>query len=112
MEQILLAITLAFLTTLFAIPKIIMVSEKKSLFDNPDAVRKLHKKPISSLGGLGIFLGFILSILLTFNFFRVHEFQFYTACFVIIFFVGIKDDIMELSAIKKLIGQALVACIL
>ncbi|MDB5248378.1 MAG: undecaprenyl-phosphate N-acetylglucosaminyl 1-phosphate transferase [Segetibacter sp.] len=112
MEQILLAVTLAFLTTLFAIPKIIMVSEKKNLFDNPDAFRKLHKKPISSLGGLGIFLGFVLSILLTFNFFHVREFQYYTACFVIIFFIGIKDDIMELSALKKLIGQALVACII
>lgn len=112
MEQIILGVILSFLTTLFAIPKIILVSEKKKLFDNPDDVRKLHKKPISSLGGLGIFLGFILAVLLTVNFFQVREFQFYIASFIIIFFVGIKDDIMELSAIKKFIGQALVAFIL
>lgn len=112
MEQILFAVILAFITTLFAIPKIIYVSEKKKLFDNPDNVRKLHKKPVCSLGGLGIFIGFTLSVLFSENFFNVHEFQYYIAAFIIIFFVGIKDDFVELSAVKKLIGQALVACIL
>lgn len=112
MEQILFAGALAFLTTLFALPKIIYVSEKKNLFDNPDAVRKLHDKPISSLGGLGIFLGFIISILLTGNFSQVYEFQYYIASFIIIFFIGIKDDIVELSAFKKFIGQSLIACVL
>ncbi|WP_018611026.1 MraY family glycosyltransferase [Segetibacter koreensis] len=112
MEQILFVSILAFLTTLFAIPRIIYVSEKKNLFDNPDSVRKLHKQPISSLGGLGIFLGFIISILLMGNFFQLYEFQYYVACFILIFFVGIKDDLVEISAIKKFIGQALVACVL
>lgn len=112
MEQILFAGILAFLTTLFTIPKIIYVSEKKNLFDSPDDIRKLHNKPISSLGGLGIFLGFIISILLTGHFFQVYEFQYYIASFILIFFVGIKDDIVEISALKKFIGQSLIACIL
>ncbi len=112
MEQIIFAGILAFLTTLFAIPKIIYVSEKKKLFDTPDDIRKVHTKPISSLGGLGIFLGFIISILLTGHFFQVYEFQYYIASFILIFFIGIKDDIVEISAVKKFIGQALIACIL
>lgn len=112
MEQMLFAGILAFLITLFAIPKIIYVSEKKNLFDTPDDVRKLHKKPITSLGGLGIFLGFITSVLLTANVFHVHEFQYYIASFILICFVGIKDDIVEISAFKKFIGQSLIACIL
>lgn len=103
---------LAFIITLFAIPKIIAVSEKKNLFDNPDAVRKLHNKPISSLGGIGIFLGFIISILLTGNFFLVPELQYCIASFILIFFIGIKDDIVEISAFKKFIGQSLIAGIL
>lgn len=103
---------LAFLITLFAIPKIIYVSEKKNLFDHPDDVRKIHNKPISSLAGLGIFLGFIISVLLTSDLFRVYEFQYYIAAFILIFFVGIKDDIVQISAIKKFIGQSLIACIL
>lgn len=112
MEQIIFVSILAFLTTLFAIPKIIYVSEKKNLFDTPDDIRKLHTKPISSLGGLGIFLGFIISILLIGRFFQVYEFQYYVACFIIIFFIGIKDDIVDISAIKKFIGQSLIAGIL
>jgi len=112
MEQILFAGILAFSITLFAIPKIIYVSKKKNLYDNPDAVRKLHKKPISSLGGIGIFLGFIVSILLTGDLFQVRELQYYIACFILIFFIGIKDDIVEISAFKKFIGQTLVAFIL
>lgn len=103
---------LAFLITLFSIPKIISVSEKKNLFDNPDAVRKLHTKPISSLGGAGLFLGFIISVLLTGNLFGSTGFSYYIASFILIFFIGIKDDIVEISAFKKFAGQSLVACIL
>ena len=103
---------LAFLITLFSIPKIISLSEKKNLFDNPDAVRKLHTKPISSLGGAGLFLGFMISVLLTGNLFGSIEFSYYIAGFLLIFFIGIKDDIVEISAFKKFAGQSLVACIL
>lgn len=112
MEQILFAGILAFLITLFSIPKIIYVSEKKNLFDNPDAIRKLHTRPISSLGGTGIFLGFIVSVLLTGNLSGVAEFPYYIASFILIFFIGIKDDIVEISAFKKFVGQSLIAFIL
>jgi UDP-GlcNAc:undecaprenyl-phosphate GlcNAc-1-phosphate transferase len=112
MDQMLFSTLVAFLITLFAIPKIIGVSEKKNLFDNPDAVRKLHDKPISSLGGIGIFLGFIVSILLTGDLFQVQELQYCIASLIVIFFIGIKDDIVSISAFKKFIGQSLVACIL
>ena len=103
---------LAFFATFYAIPVIIKVAEEKKLYDEPDDVRKLHIKPIPSLGGLGIFIGFTLCVLLTVNFALVPEFQYYMASFLIIFFVGIKDDILILSAFKKFIGQLVVAGIL
>ena len=106
MDQMLFAGILAFLITLFSIPKIICVCEEKNLFDNPDVIRKLHNKPVSSLGGVGIFLGFIISVLLTGDLFKVPELQYYIACFIIIFFIGIKDDIVEISAFKKFVGQS------
>jgi UDP-N-acetylmuramyl pentapeptide phosphotransferase/UDP-N-acetylglucosamine-1-phosphate transferase len=112
MEQVLFVGIFAFLTTVFAIPKIIYVCEEKKLFDSPDEVRKLHNRPISSLGGLGIFLGFIISLLLTGNFFRATEFQYYIACFILIFFIGMKDDVVGLSAFKKFVGQSVIAGIL
>jgi len=112
MEKIILGGILAFLATYYAIPVIIKVAEAKKLYDEPDEVRKLHIKPIPSLGGFGVFIGFTLAVLLNVNFTATPEFQYYIASFLVIFFVGIKDDILVLSAMKKFFGQLIVAGIL
>lgn len=113
MQQIVLAGIMSFIVTFLVIPVIIVIAKKKKLYDEPDDKRKFHKQPIPSLGGLGMFVGFILSILLTLNFAtEAPEFQFYIAAFLLIFFLGIKDDIMVLSANKKFVGQLIVAGIL
>src|ERR1043165_5556887 len=112
MEQIIVGGILAFFVTFYAIPVIIKVADAKKLYDEPDYIRKLHIKPIPSLGGLGIFVGFTLCILLTINFSLFPEFQYYIASLFVIFFVGIKDDILVLSAVKKFFCQLLVASIL
>ncbi len=113
MQQLLIGGTIAFLVTLLVIPVIIVVAKEKKLYDEPDESRKIHKRPVPSLGGLGMFVGFILSILLTINFStEAPEFQYYIAAFFLIFFLGIKDDILVIAPIKKLLGQVLAACIL
>lgn len=111
MEQLIIGGVIAFLITFYAIPIIIQVSKEKKLFDIPDE-RKVHKTPIPSLGGLAIFAGFIISLLLTSAVSSSHIFQYYLAAFLIIFFLGIKDDIVVLSPIKKFVGQLIVAAIL
>jgi UDP-N-acetylmuramyl pentapeptide phosphotransferase/UDP-N-acetylglucosamine-1-phosphate transferase len=116
MEQIIIGGILAFGLTFLSIPIIIKVANAKKLFDEPDDNRKIHKSPIPSLGGLGMFIGFSLSLLLTLNFddqqYTAREFQFYIAAILVTFFIGIKDDILILSAGKKFIGQLIVASIL
>src|SRR5437870_13782633 len=113
MQQIILGGIIAFIVTFLVIPVIIVIAKRKKLYDEPDDKRKFHKQPIPSLGGLGMFVEFIMSILLTINFASdAPEFQFYIAAFLLIFFLGIKDDIMVLSATKKFLGQILVAGIL
>lgn len=112
MEQIIIGCVIAFLVTFYAIPVIITVANRKKLFDIPDE-RKIHTTPIASLGGIGIFVGFMLGILLALNTTAsVNGLQYYVAAFMVIFFFGIKDDILILSPIKKVIGQFIVACIL
>ena len=108
--NVLLTGSLAFVISFIAIPTIIRVAEEKGLFDIPDA-RKLHTKPIASLGGVGIFIGFLLSLLLTISLQKAPEFQFFYAAAVLVFFLGIKDDILILSASKKFLGQLLAAAI-
>jgi UDP-GlcNAc:undecaprenyl-phosphate GlcNAc-1-phosphate transferase len=113
MERIIIGGILAFAMTFYAIPVIIKVANEKKLYDEPDDKRKIHTSPIPSLGGLGMFIGFTLSLLLTVNFWKdAPEFQFYLAAFLVLFFVGIKDDILVLSPGKKFIGQLIVAAII
>lgn len=111
MLHVLLTASVAFIITFFAIPAIITVAEQKKLFDIPDA-RKLHSKPIASLGGIGIFSGFFLASLLGISVQAFPEFQYFFAAATIIFFVGINDDMIALTAMRKIIGQVLAAAIL
>ena len=110
MDNIILSGALAFLITFFAIPIIIQVSRQKKLFDEPDE-RKVHKMVIPTLGGLGIFAGFILALLLGSPAGNT-LLQYYVAAAIVIFFLGIKDDILILSPAKKFIGQLIAAGII
>ena len=110
MNNILISSGLAFLITFFSIPIIIQVARDKKLFDEPDE-RKVHKMVIPTLGGLGVFAGFILATLLAVPTLS-RELQYFAAAAIVIFFLGIKDDILVLSAAKKFIGQLVAAGII
>lgn len=110
MDNIFLSGALAFIITFFSIPVIIEVAKDKKLYDEPDE-RKVHHAVIPTLGGLGIFAGFIISTLIGVppgNAFL----QYFIAAVMVIFFLGIKDDILILSAPKKFIGQLVAAAII
>jgi UDP-GlcNAc:undecaprenyl-phosphate GlcNAc-1-phosphate transferase len=111
MDNILLSAALSFLITFFAIPVIIQVAKDKKLYDEPDE-RKVHKTVIPTLGGLGIFAGFVIALLVGTPYGVAQELQYFMAAAVVIFFLGMKDDIMVLSASKKFIGQLIAAGIL
>lgn len=108
MFDVLLSLAISFTITFMAIPAIITVAESKKLFDVPDE-RKIHKAHIPSLGGLGIFAGFMLASLLSISLSVASEFQFFLAAALVMFFLGLKDDILVISPIKKFIGQVLAA---
>jgi len=111
MFDVLLSIAISFTITFLAIPAVINVAEMKKLFDMPDA-RKVHNAPITPLGGLGIFAGFIFGCLLTVHFNQYPELQYFIAASFVIFFLGLKDDILIISPVKKFIGQVLAAFII
>ena len=108
MFDVLLSLSISFTITFLAIPVIINVADMKKLFDVPDA-RKIHQVAITPLGGIGIFAGFVFGCLLTINFKYSSEFQYFIAATMVIFFLGLKDDILVLTPIKKFIGQVLAA---
>lgn len=111
MDHLLIGSIIAFLITFSAIPIIIRVAEMKHLFDVPDDDRKVHINPVPSLGGIGIFAGFILALLVAVPNGGL-DLQFMAAAFMVIFFLGIKDDIVVLTPLKKFLGQLVAAAIL
>jgi len=110
MDHLLIGSVIAFLITFSAIPIIIRVAEMKHLFDVPDD-RKLHANPVPSLGGIGIFAGFIMAFLIAAPT-GWAELQYFGAAFLVMFFLGLKDDIVVLTPLKKFLGQLLAAFII
>lgn len=111
MLNITFACLTAFVITFLAIPSIIRVSVIKHLFDEPTA-RKSHSSGIPTLGGLAIFAGVVFSY--TFWSAGVENYgaQYIISAIIVMFFIGIKDDIVELTPHKKLYGQILAAIII
>lgn len=101
----------SFLISFLAIPSIIRVADLKLLYDEP-GVRKSHHRRIPTLGGLAIFAGFIFSLTFWSNQQQISELQYIISAIIILFFMGMKDDIINLVAYKKLAGQIVAAFIL
>ena len=108
----LFALLTSFFITLKAIPAIIKVSKLKGLVDAPDGERKLHKKIVPTLGGVGMFAGFMISYGVWIGFYLPPYLPALMAAVTILFFVGIKDDILVIAPLKKLAGQVIAAGII
>jgi UDP-GlcNAc:undecaprenyl-phosphate/decaprenyl-phosphate GlcNAc-1-phosphate transferase len=106
--MIIYAILAFFMSAVIAamsMPRVIRLSVKKRLMDNPDNGRKQHKNPTPTLGGVGIFFGFILTASVLGGFIPAEGYPFLVAAMVLLFIVGVKDDLMVVEARKKLIAQ-------
>jgi UDP-N-acetylmuramyl pentapeptide phosphotransferase/UDP-N-acetylglucosamine-1-phosphate transferase len=97
--------------TFFLIPSIVEIARKKSLVAEPDK-RTSHTKSIPNLGGIAIFIGFIISYLLFSKISYFPSFQYILAGGFILFFIGFKDDLTHISPYKKFLGQLIAAWII
>ncbi|MFA6400477.1 MAG: MraY family glycosyltransferase [Salinivirgaceae bacterium] len=100
---LLAAFAVSFIITYGVIPVIIHIAELKHLVDKPNE-RTSHSKSIPTLGGLGIFIGFILSVTLFTNFKLFPSLQYFLFVMLIGFFLGMKDDVIALAPSKKFMG--------
>ncbi|MBL7739143.1 MAG: undecaprenyl/decaprenyl-phosphate alpha-N-acetylglucosaminyl 1-phosphate transferase [Chitinophagaceae bacterium] len=111
MLDVLLTASVSFIISFLAIPVVLQIADQKKLYDLPDE-RKVHTHPVASLGGVGIFGGFLLASLLSIQGYLNPEFQYFFAAALVIFFLGLKDDLVVLSPSKKFVGQVVAASIL
>ena len=102
---------MAFIIVFISIPTILKVANSKKLFVEPGN-RSVHKYQTPNLGGLAIFFGIILTFLMYGDLFHSRDIPFLIPAALIIFSIGIKDDIMVTAPIVKLLGQLLTAFII
>lgn len=101
----------AFLVSFLVLPVIIKYSHEKNLGDAPGR-RKIHKKVTPSLGGIAIFLGFAMASMFWMDFSQWDSVRFVMASLVIVFIIGVRDDLVPFRALHKLFGQIVAVVIL
>ncbi|MCI8818264.1 MAG: undecaprenyl/decaprenyl-phosphate alpha-N-acetylglucosaminyl 1-phosphate transferase [Oscillibacter sp.] len=104
---LLAALVISFLMT----PVVRTFAYKVGAVDVPKDARRMHKTPIPRLGGLAIFIGFMLSVLILGNVQGNGQLQSILLGSVIIVVLGVVDDIMALPAMLKFVIQIVAALI-
>lgn len=96
---------ISFITT----PLARLFAQKVGAVDVPKDSRRVHKHPIPRMGGLAIFLGFVLSVVL----FAQIDTQMRGILLgtIIIVVIGVVDDITPLPALVKLVVQVAAALV-
>ncbi|MFT5250231.1 MAG: UDP-GlcNAc:undecaprenyl-phosphate GlcNAc-1-phosphate transferase [bacterium] len=106
--NIIFSLITAFLITYLAIPKLIYFAKKLRLLDN-GGDRASHQGSTPFFGGIAIFTGVICSLLFWAD---IENIQYILVSILIVFIVGLIDDLREITAFKKLIGQIIATLIL
>lgn len=122
MATLILVFLTAFVVVLYSTPALIKVAVLKRLIDAPSEERKIHKRSIPTIGGIIIYAGTLFAYALWYNIDdriyydkilqSVNEFKLIIATSLILFFVGVKDDIIGTAPVKKLFAHIVVALIL
>lgn len=112
---------LSLLLGLLIIPKILLISYKKRLFDLPDR-RKVHSMPIPRLGGISFFpvilmtLCFMVGLQVCLGYPMgsqpADEFLFFTVGGMMLFLIGVADDLIGVGYRYKFLVQLLAALLM
>ena len=87
----------AFIVTLIAIPPIIALIKRYRLYDLPNS-RKEHLSPVPTMGGIAIVAGMMAALFLWFPFNNEMAQICFFFSIVVLFGLGIMDDLKDLSA--------------
>ncbi len=101
------AMVCAFLIAFTSTPAVRVLAYKMGAIDIPTDNRRMHKKPVPRLGGLAIYLGFVLTTLI-FSEVSPTLITIWLGGTAIVI-LGMLDDVLRLKAVIKLIVQIGVA---
>lgn len=109
--QITIAFFIGLVIVFYAIPVIVRISAEKNLYDIPNE-RKVNKTIIPNLGGIALFIAIAIGTLIGIFENSFPDWRYILTSMIILFFIGIKDDILVIAPLKKLGAQLLCAFIL
>jgi UDP-GlcNAc:undecaprenyl-phosphate/decaprenyl-phosphate GlcNAc-1-phosphate transferase len=111
---------LACLLSLALMPICINVSARLGFVDQPDNFRKLHRQSVPATGGVAVLLAYFLSLVfacLTITSIRaamstlITRNLFLILAVLVVFLVGLADDLKGLAPLQKLFGQVVAAAL-
>ena len=96
----------SFVVSYLVVPRIIAIVKIKNLMDDPNQ-RSSHKEKTPTMGGVAFFASLLSSL----YFLQAHDSQRLSLSLVIglliLFYIGIKDDLVGVTPKTKIIGQIL-----
>jgi len=111
MDRGILFFITSFAVSFVLFPATIKVLKKYNLVDSPGG-RKIHTEHTPAIGGVPIFLGIMLSVMMWLPLAYIGEFKYVISALIITFILGLRDDLIELKANQKLLGQIAAASLL
>ncbi len=111
MDRGILFFITSFAVSFVLFPATIKVLRKYNLLDPPGG-RKIHVEQTPSIGGVPIFFGIMLSVIMWLPLVYIGEFKYVISALIISFILGIRDDLIDLKANQKLIGQVAASSLL
>ena len=101
----------AFIITGISIPTIVKISKFKKLYGIPNE-RTSHIDDTPNLGGLAVFAGFVIAAVIFSMKPESGDIKYILGGIIVMFFTGLKDDILVIDPKKKLLGQIIAASII
>lgn len=105
-------LTFAFFIATLIIPSIIHVAKTRHLYDEPKHLLKAHKQPTPALGGIAIFVSFTITMLLWGFSNPLLPINYLLAACIILFALGLKDDLTGVGYYTKFFVELIVALLL
>lgn len=109
--RMLILIAVSFLASWLIFRPVLKVAIKKNLVDNPNA-RKLQKSPVPVMGGIVVFFGIMIGLM----FFKTMVYQTtllpILGAMMAMMYIGALDDILDISAVKRLVFEIVIALLM
>lgn len=97
---------ISFLVSFLLFPVVIKVFKRLDWYDQP-GTHKIHKGTTPSMGGIPVLAGTMLALLMSLPLQHWLSMKYFFISVVLMFLIGVRDDVLALSPRQKLVSQFL-----